>query len=250
MPELAETLASAREAAMQQRFEQAADLARSALHACQSCLLAHRILAWAQLRLGDDGALTSFQQCAQLDPEDALAEVGQAMCHEAQGAPDVAVAHFLRAWELDPQDQRIRKEVVRLGEDFPDSPLADGIAALNAGRADAAVGPLRQAAANNPNDLAAPLALATALWRVDGKQQAHNLASTVLAVRPYNVKALLYVLAVEADSGHLLRTRELAARAEQVDPDLTLHAHLVKETGLAPVLERLRPGRQTGTFSR
>ena len=74
--------------------------------------------------------------------------------------------------------------------------------------------------------------------------------TTVLAANPQCVKAILYVLAVEAESGRLLRTRELIARAEQVDPGLDLFADVVAEAGLEPVLERYQVNRQIGTPGR
>lgn len=244
MSELATQIAEARAAALDQRFPEAATAARRVVDTNPTCLPALRALAWAQVETGDRAASESFQTCATLDPEDAYAEVGLAMCLERQGERPRALERLIRAWELEPDDQKIRKEVVRLGGEFPDSPLADGIALLRAGRDDPAITPLRQAAAATPPDVAASLALATALWRVGGRQQAYNLASIVLGTHPHAVKAILFVVAVEASSGRLLRTRELLARAEQVDPGFTLYGDLVQETGLEPVLERHTPGRK------
>ena len=250
MPDVAKDLAAARDAVLARQFAEAADLARAVLADAPNCLAALRVLAWAQLSLGDEGAMETFGVCARLDPEDPLAEIGRGIGLERVGRTDEAVRAFVRAWELEPLDQQIRREVVRLGGDLPDSFLADGIQALHAGQPDAATGSLRQAAAADPQDAAALLALATALWRLGGKQQAYNLATTVLASNPQCVKAILYVLAVEAESGRQLRTRELIARAEQVDPGLDLFAEVVAETELQPVLDRYQVSRQIGTPGR
>lgn len=251
MPELLELIAEARGAALEGHFRQAADGAQEILDSHPSCLAALRVLAWAQLRLDEDAALDSFQACATLDPEDALAEVGQAIWYERHELPERAAERFIRAWELEPHDQRIRREVVRLGGELPESPLAEGIGLMQLGRNDEATGPLRLAAASNPNDVVAPLALATVLWRLGGKQQAYNLATTILASRPQCVKAILHVLAQELASGRTLRTRELIARAEQVDPGLQLYEPVVRELGLKPVLDRQQPAaRPAGAFGR
>lgn len=232
MPDLAEQLQEARRAAEDQQFEEATSLAREVLKTHPSSLLALRLLGWSQLSLGDEGALDNFQTCAQIDPEDALAQVGQAICYEQRGEQQEAVSRFKQAWELDPNDQRIRREIGRLGGELTDSPLAEGIALLQAGRYDAATTPLRAAAAARPDDVVAPLSLATALWRLGGKQPAYNLASSALSAYPQCVKALLMVVAVETGGGRLLRTRELMARVEQVDPGLLLYGDLAGEFGV------------------
>lgn len=250
MADFAALIDEVRSAALEGRFFDAANGAQRILDVHPVCLPALRALGWAQLSISDDGAFETFQQCANVDPEDPLAEVGQAMWLEHRGHPERAVGKFISAWEREPHDQRIRKEVVRLGGEFPDSPLAEGIGLLQDGRNDAAANALRMAAAQHPADPAAPLALATALWRLGGKQQAYNLASTVLTSRPHCVKAILYVVAVEAASGRLLRTRELITRAEQVDPGFGIYGSVVREVGLEQVLERHHASRQPGAFAR
>ncbi|MBI2756949.1 MAG: tetratricopeptide repeat protein [Chloroflexi bacterium] len=243
-------LEEAREAAIQGRHFDAANAAERALRTHPDCLIALRALAWAQLSLRQAEAFETFQHCAALDPEDPLAEVGQAVWFERRGDRERAAAKFLAAWEREPHDQNIRKEVVRLGAEFPESTLAEGIGLLQDGRLDSAATALRHAAAQSPQDPAAPLALATVLWRLGGKQQAYNLASTVLASRPLSVKAILYVVAVEAGSGRFLRTRELLSRAEHVDPGFVLWAPLVQELGIQPILERHSASRPPGAFVR
>jgi tetratricopeptide (TPR) repeat protein len=243
MTDIYETLGRMRQAAYANDFESAAVAAREVLEARPNCLPALRALGWAQISLDDDEALQTFEACANLDPEDGLAEVGQAVWYEKHEQPDRAIEHFVRACELEPHDQRIRREVVRLGGELPETPLAEGNALLHDGRIDPATAVLRQAAASSPNDAAVQLALAVALWRVGGKQQAYNLASNVLTSRPHCARALLVVLAAEAAGGRLLRTRDLYARADSVDPGLELYAEFVRELGLTSVVERFGAGR-------
>src|SRR5437763_10860421 len=100
MSDILNLIAEARRAAFEHRFADAAAHASSALERTPTCLLALRILAWAQLELQDDAALATFGQCAEFDPEDALAHVGQAIWHEQHGERDAAVLEWVRAWEL------------------------------------------------------------------------------------------------------------------------------------------------------
>src|ERR671934_8028 len=106
--------------------------------------IALRILAWAQLELDDDEALATFERCAAYDPEDALAHVGQAIWYQQRRDDAAARRHWQRAWELDPDNQAIRRALVKLSGELPESPLAEAIALLRSGRADEAVDILRR----------------------------------------------------------------------------------------------------------
>jgi hypothetical protein len=65
----------------------------------------------------------------------------------------------------------------------------------------------------------------------------------VLVRHPESVKAALYVAALEDRAGRTLRSREAIARAEQVDPGLTLFADVVRQVGLQPALDLHRASR-------
>src|SRR5205823_5401137 len=158
MSEILNLIANARQAAFEQRFEDAAALASGALGRFPTCLAALRILAWAQLELEDDAALATFEKCAGYDPEDALAQVGQAIWYQQ-------------------------------------------------------------------------------------RRDAFELAIAVLTSHPEIVKAALYVAALEDSAGRTLRSREAIARAEQVDPGLTLFADVVRQVGLQPALDLHRAAR-------
>ena len=57
------------------------------------------------------------------------------------------------------------------------------------------------------------------------------------------MKAALYVAALEDRAGRTLRSREAIARAEQVDPGLTLFADVVRQVGLQAALDLHRASR-------
>ncbi len=233
--------AEARAAALEGRFHDAAELASRVLDGSPSCLASLRVLAWAQLELGDDAALATFQSCLEIDPEDALAWVGQAIWYQQRDLQDEAIHAWVRAWELDPDNQAIRRAVVKLSGDLPDSAMADAIGLLRAGRPDEAAEVFDQAAHERPE--AALLARLDALWLAGEWRKAFELAQTTLAAQPRSVKAALYVAALEDRTGRTLRSRELLARAEQSDPSLILFADVVRRVGLQPALDLHRASR-------
>src|SRR5258708_12417229 len=130
MTEILNLIAETRCAVVQHRFADAASQASEILQQLPTCLAALRVLAWAQLELEQDEALESFERCAELDPEDALAQVGQAIWYQQRGETAAAARLWQRAWELDPDNQSIRRALVKLTADLPHSPLPPPIGLL------------------------------------------------------------------------------------------------------------------------
>ncbi len=195
-------------------------------------LFAHRLLATMALETGSREAMQHFQQCAAIDPQDPLAEVGQAVVAEQNRVTESALRHFQRAAELDPSDARIQEELERLGGEFHETPLAQGVAQLQSGDTAAAVETLRDGGAGS-DDVALKLTLARALWQRGANDQALVLAMQVLSTHPYSIAALMFLLAAETKRGRALRVRELHMRAEAVDPGFNLHLDLANSLGLA-----------------
>jgi tetratricopeptide (TPR) repeat protein len=242
MPNTTILIAEARSAAFDHRFDAAARTASSVLDRRPTCLLALRILAWAQLEQSDDAALETFERCAAHDPEDALAFVGQAIWYQQRGQKDAAVRQWVRAWELDANSQAIRRVLVKLTGELPESQLADAIGLIRAGREDLATEVLRRLRAVR-SDPTVVLTLIHALWATGLQREAFDLASGLHSSHPESVKAALYVAALEDQAGRTLRSREAIARAEQVDPGLTLFADVVRQVGLQPALDQHRATR-------
>jgi tetratricopeptide (TPR) repeat protein len=244
MPEIATLIADARAAALEHRFDEAAQVAQRVLGALPSCLIALRTLAWSQLELGDERALETFVQCAAFDPEDALAYVGQAIWYQQRHQAQAATERWTRAWELDPHNQEIRRALVKLTGELPESPLAEAIGLLRSGREDEAAELLRRLRQTQPRrDVLVDLALLEASSALGLQREAFELAREVFAAAPQCVKAALYMAAVEDRAGRTLRSREAIARAEQVDPGLTVFADTVRQVGLQPALDLHRASR-------
>ena len=242
MPDTSSLIVAARQAALEHRFKEAAVCASTVLERAPTCLPALRILAWSQLELGDEDALTTFERCAAHDPEDALSYVGQAIWYQQRRRDDEAIGHWVRAWELDPANQAIRRALVKLTGELPESPLADAIGLLRSGRDDLAVDILRRLYAERSEPILG-LSLMTALLATGAQGEAFDVALAVYARHPESVKAALYVAALEDRAGRTLRSREAIARADQVDPGLTLFADVVRQVGLQQALDLHRASR-------
>src|ERR1700694_4082035 len=183
MPEILNPIASACRAAFAHRFEQAAAQAIAVLDRQPTCLPALRLLAWAQLELDDDQSVNTFDLCAAFDPEDALAHVGQAIWYQQRRQVDIAVRHWVRAWELDPQNQAIRRVLVQLTGELPESALADAIGLLRASREDEAAVILRRLRQER-DDPAVDLVLMAALWEAGAQREAFDVAAGVHTRHP------------------------------------------------------------------
>jgi tetratricopeptide (TPR) repeat protein len=242
MPEILNPIASASRAAFAHRFDQAASQAMAVLEGQPTCLPALRLLAWAQLELEADESLQTFEQCTAFDPEDALAYVGQAIWYQQRNQVELAVRHWIRAWELDPQNQAIRRVLVKLTGELPESALADAIDLLRASREDEAVEILRHLRKER-DDTGVELVLMAALWASGAHREAFDVAVAVHASHPQSVKAALFVAALEDRAGRTLRTREAIARAEHIDPGLKLFGDIVRQVGLQPAVDQHRTSR-------
>lgn len=245
MSDILNLIAAAREAAREQRFDEAARHATRVLERLPTCLAALRTLAWAQLELGDDSALGTFERCVEHDPEDALAHVGQAIWYQQHDQDALAVAEWTRAWELDPHNQNVRRGLARLTGELPESAFADAVSLVRTGRVYEAAPALKELHAQAGRDIAVDVSLIGALWASHAQREAFEVAIGVHNRNPRCVKAALFVAALEDRAGRTLRSREIIARAEQVDPGLTLFAEVVRQVGLETALDLHRASRAT-----
>jgi tetratricopeptide (TPR) repeat protein len=249
MSEFLTLIAEARSAALDRRFDAAAAGASDVLARVPSSLLALRILAWAQLEQGLDEALQTFERCAAYDPQDALAYVGQAIWYQQRGQDAAAVRQWVQAWELDPDNQAIRRAVVRLTGDLPESSFADAISLLRAGHEGEAADVLRHLGQER-REVSVGLTLVDTLWAIGQRREAFDLALAIHVNQGQSVKAALYVAALEDGAGRTLHSREAIARAEHVDPGLTLFSDVVRMVGLESALDQHRASRATAAVAR
>lgn len=242
MSEIVNLIAEARRAAFEHRYADAAGRASEALERLPTCLLALRILGWAQVELGEYAALDTFAACTEFDPEDPLAHVGRAIGYQQRGEDRAATDEWVQAWELDPHNQPIRRGLVKLTGELPESDFADAKSLLRRGHEEEAAEALGRLYARR-RDPAVALTLMTALWASGSAGAALEVAMNVLTRNPRSIKAALYVAALEDRAGRTLRSREAIARAEQADPGLTLFGDVVRQLGLQAALDLHRATR-------
>src|SRR5260370_20898390 len=186
MSDILKQIADARRSVMDHRFHEAAAQASAVLSHLPSCLSALRVLAWAQLEVDEDAALDAFERCAAFDPEDALAYVGQAIWHQQRRQDASASRFWVQAWELDSANQLIRRALVKLTGELPESQLADALGLLQTGRADDAADILRGLRAQRAEPTV-ELALISSLWATDANREAFHVAASMHATRTHNV---------------------------------------------------------------
>src|SRR5258708_13003965 len=178
MSDILKQIADARRSVMDHRFHEAAAQASAVLSHLPSCLSALRVLAWAQLELDEDEALEAFERCAAFDPEDALAYVGQAIWYQQRRQDAAASRLWVQAWELDSANQLIRRALVNLTGELPESQLADALGLLHSGRADDAADILRRLRADRPEPTV-ELPLVSALLPTHHHPQPSTVAPTL-----------------------------------------------------------------------
>jgi len=226
MASVAQQSKAIRQAARSGQLDEALGMAKEVVQNNPRNLLANRLMAWIGMERGSREAMHYLQQCATMDPEDPLAEVGQAIFAERSGVIESALYHFRRAAALAPEDERIREEIERLGGEAPDGALTTGVIALQDGDLDTAVEYVRRATEERPEDLAAKLLLARALWLQGNTDQAVHLANQVLAANQSSVVALMFLYAAEKKRGRILQGRKYDAQAQEIDPGFMLHHQL------------------------
>src|SRR6476646_30497 len=146
-------------------FENAVKTCEAILVSSPSCLPALRMIARAAAELGNiELAEISFRACSVIDPEDDVAHIGLALCADAQGDPERAVAEFWHAFELSPNDQQLGAELERRGAEVWDTPLMQARRALADGKPERAGLILEES--GRPDDLATQLTYANALWQL------------------------------------------------------------------------------------
>jgi Flp pilus assembly protein TadD len=212
---------------------EAAGVCRDILKHHPNCLFAHRLLAVMEVEANTRDALLHLQQCATIDPEDPLPEIGCAIVTERAGVSESAIQHFRRAAELDPEDERILGELERLRSSVEETELARGILELREGDIASATATLTEALNLRADDQAARLALARALWTQGQTEQAVGQAQLVLAVNAHSIVALMLLLAAEQRRGRALRVRELQMRVDAIDPGFLLHQEIAAQLGLS-----------------
>jgi len=215
------------EAIEQQRYDDAAAIARVILEAFPKSVYAHRMLGEALWEAGrPDEAAAAFQRVLEFDPEDFVAYAGLALIAEQQGALDRAIALLQMASELAPNSEEVRAELLRL---YEKQGLADS-ARLKISRValariyargemqSRAVSEFRAVLNDQPDRQDARLALAEALWRQGDVAEARACSETVLQYLPDCLRAQLIAAEAARREGREQHAQQLLSACLLIDP--------------------------------
>ena len=192
------------------KVEQAIGVAQHILEHFPESLEAHRILGEAYLAGRQfEQAEAAFARVLRADPEDIPAHVGLGITFERQGKLDHAVAEFEQALEVRPDMPELRSQLLRLYTDIWGSEGATlrlsrpGLARLYAKghMLPQAIQEYRSVIEEQPERFDARVGLAEALWRNQQEQQAAEVCSEILALRPDVLKANLLLGYIKLASG-------------------------------------------------
>jgi len=244
----------ARELIRADSYDQAIAICRHILKQYPRYVRAYRLLGEACLEKGDYiEAANLFKRVLGADMEDMVVYVGLGIVFDEQGALDEAIWQLERAFELNPGNAEIRKELQRLYGD------RDGAAPQKLKLTSAALGRLytreelyqraidefRAVLEEDPERTDIQIALAQALWWSEQRQEAAKICEAVLEQYPNCLKANLILGEILLSAGRQSEAQSLLDTAQAMDPENVV-AHelfhdkspLPRETVTVPRLDR------------
>lgn len=247
MPTLQEQVTKAENALQSGAIQQAVELCSMGLRHFPKHITFHYLLGEAQrARNQIDDAEMNFRRVLSADPEYTPARRSVAMINEARRDLLGAFRQIEHAFELNPSDQELRSDLLRVSNALTMSGLANGqhngakgrlkltrgaLARVYArsGLYDQAVAEFNAAIARHPQRLDLLVGLAVTLWRADRHEEAVDVSRRILSDSPDCLQALLilYFAAKEGiflppiDELHLESPTEaqLLKHIRDLDPD-------------------------------
>lgn len=187
----------------------------------------YRMLGEASLETNDlVAAVDLFQRVRSADPENIIALAGLSAVHEQRKEFKEAIWHLERAFEIQPANTELRKELLRLhAESEGTTPdrlklTPGGLARLytRQGLYPQAIQEFRSLLKRDPSRTDIQAALAETLYRVGRKQEAAEVAQALLEKLPYCLKANLLLGALWSENG-VPEAETLMQRARSMDPE-------------------------------
>jgi tetratricopeptide (TPR) repeat protein len=187
----------------------------------------YRLLAEASLETNDlNAAADLFQRVCSADPENIIALVGLSIVHEQHKEFQEAIWHLERAFEIQPTNAELRKELLRLYAEHEGTPrerlklTPGGLARLytRQGLYSQAIQEFRAILRRDPARTDIQAALAEVLYRVGRKQESAEVAQALLEKLPYCLKANLLLGALWSENG-VPEADVLLQRAHALDPE-------------------------------
>jgi tetratricopeptide (TPR) repeat protein len=251
---LSEYCDEAKELVRADSYDQAVAICRHILKHYPKYLRAYRLLGEACLEKGDYvEAANLFKRVMGADLEDMVVYVGLGIIFDEQGAVEEAIYQLQRAFELNPGNAEIRKELQRLyserdGEAPPKlklTPAALGRLYMREELYQRAIDEFRGVLKEDPDRADVQIALAQALWWSDQRQEAAKICEDLLDQYPNCLKANLILGQILLDSGREAEAQTLLEVAQDMDPENAVAYELFRdksplspETVTVPRLDR------------
>ena len=209
----------------QDRHDEAIALCQHVLHYYPKHVDTYCQMGEAYLEKGDlAGAQELFRRVLSANPEDLAAHTGLAEIYKQQHLAPEAVWQIERAYELDPANPEIRKELLRLYAEQDAKPrarlkLTPGALARLYARQGLFTQAIQEfhALADDETRYDARVALIETLWHAGRPREAAEAAQRLLETLPYCLKANLILGAIWQESG-LTEGESFLQRATELDP--------------------------------
>jgi tetratricopeptide (TPR) repeat protein len=188
---------------------------------------AYRVLGEAYLGQGRvSEAEQAFAQVLTRDPRQPLAYHGLGLIAERQEVLDHALAFCQVAWELAPNQPKLREPVIRIasrqfGSEGQAQLTSAALAQIYAStyRYQRAVNEFRGALADLPERVDLKLGLAETLWQLGRDDEAAGLCREILEDHPVAIQALVILAEISGRTGDAGETESLLSRIRAIDPD-------------------------------
>lgn len=192
-------------------------------------------LAQASLEADDlAGATDLFRRVLSADPENVLALAGMALIHETQERSDEALWYLERAFEIQPANDELRRELLRVRELYYGASderleLTPGALAriyARQGQYAPAVNEFRRLLRHESQRYDARVALAETLYRAGRVDEAAQLAQDIMQDAPYSLKPNLILGTLWTDNS-VAEGQVYLERAQALDPEYRVARDLI-----------------------
>ncbi len=219
------------------KYADAYALGRHILHFYPKHIETYTILAQVCLATNDlAGATDLLRRVLSADPENVLGLAGMALISEAQEKHDDALWYLERAYEIQPSNDELRGELLRVRELFYGTAparveLTPGALArvyARQGYYTQAVNEFRRLLRNDSKRFDARVGLAEALYRAGRTDEAAHIAQQVMADAPFALKPNLILGALWSEN-QVPEGQQFLQRAHQLDPEHRVARDLLGE---------------------
>lgn len=216
-------------------FSEAFALGQHILHYYPKHLETYVVLAQACLETDDlAGATDLFRRVLSADPENVLALAGMALIHEAQDKLDEALWYLERAYEIQPTNDELRRELIRVRETYYGTvseqlEMTSGALAriyARQGQYASAINEFRRLLRTSSQRYDARVALAETLYRAGRTDEAAQLAQNIMQDAPYALKPNLIVGTLWTDNS-VAEGEQFLQRAQALDPEYRVARDLI-----------------------